>query len=201
MSYDDKGFMSRGFRVRHKYTRGRGPNICERCHVKRRRTSSGWEYFDPQTQPQPVDGSKAKPYWTASNPPCVKRDEQPEPSDDKRIPMRIETIADKPVDSKPDAFDSETFRAEKFTVELNLSDVFLLGFFMQFTGCTADRVYHGIVDPGVPVDFWSKWSRLSELITKLHNAHEVKYPKKVFTSAEKKRFAAKIRKALAKAAP
>jgi hypothetical protein len=75
MSYDDKSFMQRGFRVRHKYKRRHGCHgVCERCGVKRRSTSSGWEYFNPAQQPQPVDGSKAKPYWTASNPPCVKRD-------------------------------------------------------------------------------------------------------------------------------
>lgn len=75
MSYNDRDFMARGFRVRHKYKRRRGCHgVCERCGVKRRSTSSGWEYFDPATQPQPVDGSKAKPYWTSSNPPCVKRD-------------------------------------------------------------------------------------------------------------------------------
>ena len=75
MSYDDKSFMSQGFRVRHKYKRRRGCHgVCERCGIKRRKTSSGWEYFDPARQPTYVDGSKHPPYWTSSNPPCVKRD-------------------------------------------------------------------------------------------------------------------------------
>jgi hypothetical protein len=63
MSYDDKNFMTQGFRVRHKYKRRRGCHgVCERCGVKRRATTSGWEYFNP------LSGS-----WSMSNPPCVKR--------------------------------------------------------------------------------------------------------------------------------
>ena len=68
MSYDDKSFMARGFRVRHKYKRRRGCyGVCERCGVKRRSTSSGWEY---QVPPERL-GMKS---WTTSNPPCVKRE-------------------------------------------------------------------------------------------------------------------------------
>jgi hypothetical protein len=76
MSYDDKNFMTRGFRVRHKYKRRHGCHgVCERCGVKRRATSSGYEYFDPRRQPQPVPPQikKLPAYWTSSNPPCVKR--------------------------------------------------------------------------------------------------------------------------------
>jgi len=76
MSYNDKDFMARGFRVRHKYKKRRWgchTSTCELCGVKRRSTSSGWEYFDPARQPRPADGSKAKAYWSSNNPPCVQR--------------------------------------------------------------------------------------------------------------------------------
>lgn len=76
MSYDDKSFMAQGFRVRHKYKRRRKcHNVCEFCGVKRRKTSSGWEYFDPARQPTYANSSKKHPpYWTTANPPCVKRE-------------------------------------------------------------------------------------------------------------------------------
>jgi hypothetical protein len=70
MSYDDKSFMARGFRVRHKYKRRRKCHgVCERCGVKRRRVSSGWEYQLPQTYLSPT----IKP-WMMHNPPCVKKE-------------------------------------------------------------------------------------------------------------------------------
>jgi len=75
MSYDDKSFMAQGFRVRHKYKKRRKCHgVCERCGIKRRATSSGYEYFDPHRQPTCMNKQKHPPYWTASNPPCVKKD-------------------------------------------------------------------------------------------------------------------------------
>jgi hypothetical protein len=78
MSYDDKSFMARGFRVRHKYKRRRKcHSVCERCGVKRRSTSSGYEYFNPAQQPTyapPNHKKKHPPYWSSANPPCVKKE-------------------------------------------------------------------------------------------------------------------------------
>ncbi len=74
VSYDDKSFMLRGFMVRHKYKRRRGCHgVCERCGVKRRATSSGYEYFDPKRQPTYVNRKKRPAYWSSHNPPCVQR--------------------------------------------------------------------------------------------------------------------------------
>ena len=64
MSYDDKHFLEQGYRVRHKYKRGRGnTRTCELCGCKRRRVSSGWEYL-----------RKTTPGWTPSNPPCALKE-------------------------------------------------------------------------------------------------------------------------------
>lgn len=64
MSWDDKLHMQMGFRVRHKYKRRRGCHaVCERCGVKRRATSSGWEYWHPSEK-----------RWMSSNPHCVRRE-------------------------------------------------------------------------------------------------------------------------------
>jgi hypothetical protein len=65
MSWNDKHFMARGYRVRHLYSayrRGRRQQ-CELCGVKRRRAPSGWRYL-------PM-GSSA---WSSSNPPCARKD-------------------------------------------------------------------------------------------------------------------------------
>lgn len=59
--------------VQHRYRRGhKGYRKCIRCGVKRRRTSSGWEYASPDI----TTVSGALP-WTSENPPCVKRSEKP----------------------------------------------------------------------------------------------------------------------------
>lgn len=144
MSYDDKRFMSRGFRVRHKYTR-RGPNICERCHVKRRRTTAGWEYFDPKTQPQPIDGSKGKPYWSSGNPPCVKWEESKE-------------------DPKPELFPVKA--------ELTQADLNVLAFFFQFVGPWVDRAEHGFVDPEIVrhPNFVENWYKFADILQRLHKS-------------------------------
>jgi hypothetical protein len=64
MSWDDKRFMQRGLRVRHKYSYRRGCHpVCERCGVQRRRTTSGWEYRDC-----------ASKTWSSSNPPCAPKE-------------------------------------------------------------------------------------------------------------------------------
>lgn len=77
MSWDDKTFMARGLRVRHKYKKRRKCHgVCERCGVKRRVTSSGYEYYDPKQQPKyapPNQAKKHPAYWTSSNPPCAAR--------------------------------------------------------------------------------------------------------------------------------
>lgn len=65
MSYDDKRFLEQGYRVRHKYKRGRGnTRTCELCGCKRRRVSSGWEYLN-------APGTLG---WTMSNPPCALKE-------------------------------------------------------------------------------------------------------------------------------
>lgn len=72
MSYDDKRWMSDGYRVRHKY----GPRrygaktvTCLLCGCKRRRTSGGWEYM------RKTDGHWIVPSWTSMNPPCAKKEQ------------------------------------------------------------------------------------------------------------------------------
>ena len=68
MSYNDREFMRRGYRVRHKYGPRRRGRIakCVRCGVKRRKTSSGWEYLLPLQLGWPRR-------WGSSNPPCVPK--------------------------------------------------------------------------------------------------------------------------------
>lgn len=66
MSRDDKLYLKLGYYVRHKfgrYRRGRH-QCCERCGVKRRRTTAGWEWTDPQFK---------LATWSPYNPPCIKK--------------------------------------------------------------------------------------------------------------------------------
>lgn len=167
MSYDDKSFMSRGFRVRHKYTRGRGPNICERCHVKRRRTTAGWEYYNPKTQPKPVDGSKAKPFWSSSNPPCVKWEEPEE-------------------ESKPELFPAKA--------ELSQADLNVLSFFFQFAGPWADRAAHGFVDPEVArhPNFVENWHKFADILQRLYKSTGVEEYWASLTPAKRRALGKKI---------
>lgn len=66
MSWDDKMFMAKGHRVRHKYTRRPKCHAkCELCGVKRKRARFGegrnWVYLKP---------GKGED-WSMSNPPCA----------------------------------------------------------------------------------------------------------------------------------
>lgn len=73
MSWNDRYFMERGLRVRHKYKRCRGCHaVCIHCGVKRRRTTSGWEYISPGAR-EIVMVSGGRGGWMAINPPCAKR--------------------------------------------------------------------------------------------------------------------------------
>ena len=69
MSSNDKDWMSRGYRVRHKYGPRRKGCLarCVLCGVKRRKVSSGWEYSTP------IVSVSGRPMWTMENPPCVKK--------------------------------------------------------------------------------------------------------------------------------
>jgi len=63
VSWSDEYFMERGYRVRHKYARGRGnTRTCELCGCKRKRFSSGWRYRP-----------KGVAEWHPANPPCARR--------------------------------------------------------------------------------------------------------------------------------
>lgn len=62
MSWNDRYFMSRGYRVRHKYKHNHGgTRTCELCGTKRRWRPSGYEY------------RKDHPKWSATNPPCIRK--------------------------------------------------------------------------------------------------------------------------------
>lgn len=73
MSWNDKFFMKCGLRVRHLYKRKRGCHpVCVRCGIKRRRTTSGWEYLmHGAREIQMVSGGRGG--WVSINPPCVPK--------------------------------------------------------------------------------------------------------------------------------
>lgn len=181
MSYDDKSFMSRGFRVRHKYKRRAGcHSVCERCGVKRRKTSSGWEYFDPRQQPEPLmqpirpggAPAKVKLHWTASNPPCVKREEPKQP---------------------------EPFMAK---AELTIDDLNVLTFFFSFATPWADRIFGGFVDPEVAhhPKFYENWQKFADILTRLYKSTGAEEHLASLSARQRKALGRKIARAVAQRA-
>jgi hypothetical protein len=184
MSYDDKSLMQQGFRVRHKYKRRpHCHSVCERCGVKRRKTSSGWEYFDPARQPQPIDGSKSKPHWTSSNPPCVKREsEQSDIVECRKCGCHYEKkhIVDGVcIDCREDVAEQALVRAqarkpEPFTAkaELTNDDMNVLAFFFHFVGPWADRAAAGFHDPEIAHhrNFYENWQKFADILKRLYDS-------------------------------
>ena len=65
MSSDDKFYSQNGYRVRHAYKKARKSHpVCVLCGVKRRKISSGWEYWKPNEK-----------RWCINNPPCIKHED------------------------------------------------------------------------------------------------------------------------------
>lgn len=65
MSSDNKFYGTNGYRVKHTYKRtGKSLPVCVLCGVKRRKVSSGWEYWRPNEKT-----------WGMNNPPCIKHEE------------------------------------------------------------------------------------------------------------------------------